>query len=177
MMKLTIPTSQSEITIKQFIAAQGKTEREQLAIYLNITVAVLDQLPQTIYDEALLNISNALQEEFTEPIRTFHIGSTEYGMVTDLNAIESGAFADAEETISKVDEANVFLNALYRPIKRKVGEFYSVKGYDSNRAVSLLDAPLSAYSSSVVFFYRLGNDLGIFTPNSTQHQASKEIAT
>ncbi len=167
-MKITIPTSQSEITLRQYIQAQDKTEREQLAIYLNISPETLDQLPQSIYDEALLNIGKAMEEEQSELQRFFTIGGTEYGFIPDLNDIESGAFAIAENTCSDIDNANEFINALFRPIKRKVASFYSVKDYEPRRAEILLNAPLSAYTSAVVFFYRLGNDLGIYTLNSTQ---------
>lgn len=167
-MKITIPTSQSEITLRQYIQAQDKTEREQLAIYLNISPETLDQLPQSIYDEALLNIGKAMEEDQSDLQRFFTIGGTEYGFIPDLNDIESGAFAIAENTCTDIDNAHEFINALFRPVKRKVSLFYSVKDYEPRRAETLLDAPLSAYTSAVVFFYRLGNDLGIYTLNSTQ---------
>ena len=113
---------------------------------------------------------DVMQMSIGEPkhVMRFKIGSTEYGMVPELNDIESGAFADAENHATELDGAHIFLNALYRPIKRKASVFYSVKGYDARRAVSLLDAPLSVYTSTLVFFYNLGKDLGIYTPSSTK---------
>lgn len=167
-MKLTIPTTQSEITIRQYIQAQGKTEREQLAIYLNITTEVLDQLPQSVYDEALQFISKAMQEDQQEHHRRFFIGGTEFGFYPNLDEIESGAFAVAENTANDVNLAHEFLNAFYRPVKRSVASFYSVGNYVPRRAETLLNAPLSAYTSTMVFFYNIANDLGSYTPNSTQ---------
>lgn len=171
-MKLTIPTSQSEIPLRHYIQAQDKPEREQIAIYLNLTTEQIEQLPAEIYDEALLAISKAMQEE-PPLMRHFTLGQTEYGFIPDLNDIESGAFAIAENNATDLDGAAEFLNALYRPIKRKVGDFYSVKGFDSRASERMLDAPLSAYTGSLLFFYLLGNDLGIYTQNSTPPQASK----
>ena len=166
-MKVIIPTSQNDITLRQYIEAQDKPEREQIGIYLNLTQEELNQVPQSVYDEALQHISKAMEEEPKHVMR-FKIGSTEYGMVPELNDIESGAFADAENHATELDGAHIFLNALYRPIKRKASVFYSVKGYDARRAVSLLDAPLSVYTSTLVFFYNLAKDLGIYTQNYTK---------
>lgn len=166
-MKITIPTSQSEIKLKDYVRAQGKSEREQIAIYLNLDLDTLEQLPASVYDETLAAISNAMNEEQSELLRFFTIGSTEYGFIPDLNAIEAGAFAVAEGSVSDLEQAHIFLNCIYRPVKRKVGEFYSVGSYVEQSAGRMLDAPLAAYTSAIVFFYNLGNDLGIYTPNST----------
>ena len=62
-MKVIIPTSQSDITLRQYIEAQEKPEREQIAIYLNLTQEELNQIPQSVYDEALQHISKAMEEE------------------------------------------------------------------------------------------------------------------
>lgn len=175
-MKLTIPTSQSEITLKQYIDAQDKPEREQVAIYLNITLDILDQIPQDVYDEALQSISKAMQEE-PELERFFTIGGTKYGFVPDLNDIEVGAFAVAEDSLSDPSKAHLLMNALYRPVKRQVNDFYSVKSYDSRAASRMLEAPLIAYTSCILFFFHLGKDLGIYIPNSTPLQADSKAAT
>lgn len=175
-MKLTIPTSQREITLRQYIDAHDKPEREQVAIYLNITLEVLDQIPQDVYDEALQSISKAMQEE-PELERFFMIGGTKYGFVPDLNDIEVGAFAVAEDAVSDPSKAHLLMNALYRPVKRQVNDFYSVKDYDPKAANRMLEAPLIAYSSCILFFYHLGNDLGIYTQNYTRPQADSKAAT
>ena len=166
-MKLRIPTSQDDITLRQYIAAQDKSEREQMAIYLNISLETLAELPQSVYDEALVCISTAMQDQQDTHLKRFKIGSVEYGFVPNLDQIESGAFAVAESSIQDLTTAAEFVNALYRPIKRKVGVFYSVKPFAADRVNQMLDAPLSAYTSSVVFFYNLGNDLTSYTQNST----------
>jgi len=166
-MKLRIPTSQNDITLRQYIEAQEKPEREQMAIYLNITPETLAELPQSVYDEALVCIVTALQEDQETHVKRFTINGVEYGFVPNLDQIESGAFAIAESSIQEVTTAAEFVNAMYRPIKRKAGVFYSVKPFAADRVTQMLDAPLSAYTSSVVFFYNLGNDLTSYIQSYT----------
>ena len=49
---------------------------------------------------------------------------------------------------------------LYRPIDKEKGKFYTVKDYEGDLYHEAMNSmPLDAVISSIVFFYRLGNDL------------------
>ena len=53
----------------------------------------------------------------------------------------------------------IAMNVLYRPIKQKLGEKYIIEDYDPDKKDRLINMPMDAVFSSIIFFYHLGIEL------------------
>jgi hypothetical protein len=113
-------------------------------------------------------INDALAEK-PSLINKFKLGSTEFGMVTDLNDLTFGEFVDIENNITDWDNMHKAMAVLYRPIVRKYKHKYEIEEYKGdNWYDAMLNMPASVAVSAIVFFYNLETDLLNLTLDSGQ---------
>jgi hypothetical protein len=93
--------------------------------------------------------------------RTFKLGDTEFGFITNLDEITLGEYTDLDKYISDWDKMHNAMAVLYRPVTKKLKDKYQIEEY--NGSYTYCDAmkymPVDVVLGAVVFFYNLGNEL------------------
>jgi len=88
--------------------------------------------------------------------------------VPDLENITFGEYIDLDNFIGKVNELHKAMSVLYRPVTQQRGEKYTIQEYKGDLLHDvMLDMPMSAVVSSMLFFYNLGIELSSVMMNYT----------
>ena len=68
------------------------------------------------------------------------------------------------------------MNVLYRPMKQKYQDRYLVEDYTGEDPEKMLNMPMDAVLSSILFFYNLGMDLSKAMLNSLEKDQETSLA-
>ena len=191
-LKYTIPETKADITVKTYLKIRklyknaelmeiDVDEKELVSVVLDVPLELINKIPQTEYEEALNNITNALNQD-AKLYLTFKLKGIKYGFLNDMDNMTTGEYS-ALDGFSKDVDANCYsiLNALYRPVinerfykswlsKSKKGK-YTIESYNPNNDLKIFeDAPYEIFESAWVFFFNLGKDL----VNSTQKYLNQQ---
>lgn len=99
-------------------------------------------------------------EKKPELVRTFKLGDTEFGFIPNLEEMTFGEYIDLDTYIGDWDNIHRAMGVLYRPITAKIKDKYQIEPYrGDNYMEAMLNTPMDAVLSSVLFFYDLGRDL------------------
>lgn len=171
---LTIPTSYSDITIKQYQKFFKLADNNDESDFLNQkTIEVLcdtDKAHLMPYSDTI-DILNTISEIFKEQpkhLQRFKLDGVEFGFIPNLDEMTFGEYIDINNYIDKVEDFHKALAVLYRPITVKVKQMYQIEPYAGSDAYSeaMKDAPLDALLGAKVFFYNLANELLKVTADS-----------
>jgi len=168
-MKLTVvvPESLSQITLAQyqkFFKIQQTTEDERflqvkmIEIFCDVPAdKVLNMKLSDVV--AICDMLNQLFEEKPQLVKKTKIAEKEYGFVPNLEDISLGEYIDLDTNIGDWDNMHLTMNVLYRPIKHKYGERYSIEEYKGGDGIHMRDITMDCVISSLLFFYNLGIEL------------------
>jgi hypothetical protein len=181
--ELKVPTSYGDITLKQWIELQNELEAykdDENAVtalmlyhlcglepkYLK-SIAVDDYvLVKTQLESFLINTDLPLQ-------KIIKIGDKEYGFEPNLSTMSYGAFADITQYKNLTIDKNwaKIMSVLYRPIKHKKGDMYSIEAYDGEMREELfLNVGMDVHFGTLFFFVNLLMDLLNATLKSTMEK-------
>ena len=179
--QLTIPTDWAGVTLKKYLALKAdletyKDDEEAVTAVMLLHLCGLDptylkSLPLDSYNEIKETISKFINN-VNLPLQKFiNIDGIEYGFEPNLSKMAYGAYADI--TKYKVLEINndwaSIMNILYRPIKRKKGEYYDIDTYTGNTdSDKFLNVGMDAHFGALFFLLNLLMDLLNSTLNSTK---------
>ena len=168
-LQITIPTSLSEITLEQYqkflSIAKDNPESEFLQhkmveIFCGVDLKNIAKISYKDVNEITTNLSNLFNQKY-DLKRTFKLGNTEFGFITNLDEITLGEYTDLDKYISNWDMMNNAMAVLYRPVTKKLKDKYQIEEY--NGSYTYCDAmkymPVDVVLGAVVFFYSLGNEL------------------
>ena len=168
-LQITIPTSLEEITLEQYqkflsIAKDNPDgefiQHKMVEIFCGIDLKNAAKISFKDVNEITNNLSNLFNQKY-ELKRTFKLGDTEFGFITNLDEITLGEYTDLDKYISDWDKMHNAMAVLYRPITKKLKDKYQIEEY--NGSYTYCDAmkfmPLDVALGAVVFFYNLGNEL------------------
>lgn len=179
--KISVPTSLSDITLRQYRkyeqvvkANEGDENSERfinlkmVEVFCGITYEQAQGMLLNDFTDIVATLYAMLQET-PDLVRTFKIGSKEFGFIPDLEEMTFGEYIDLDTYIHDMDNIEKAMAVLYRPIKYKQGEKYEILKYEGDLMhETMLDTPMSAVVSSTLFFYNLGIDLSNVMMNSSQ---------
>jgi len=175
---ITVPDKLSEITLGQyqkFLKIQKDSEDERflsskmIEIFCNISL--VDVMKLKLSD--VNGICSILSDMFNEKPalrRRFFLDGVEYGFVPNLEDISFGEYVDLDNYLSDWEMMDKAMGVLYRPIKTKYGERYSIEEYNASDTGVMKDMPLDAALGAVLFFYHLGIDLSMIMMNYLEHK-------
>jgi len=175
---ITVPDKLSEITLGQyqkFLKIQKESEDERflsskmIEIFCNISL--VDVMKLKLSD--VNGICSILSDMFNEKPalrRRFFLDGVEYGFVPNLEDISFGEYVDLDNYLSDWEMMDKAMGVLYRPIKTKYGERYSIEEYNASDTGVMKDMPLDAALGAVLFFYHLGIDLSMIMMNYLEHK-------
>jgi hypothetical protein len=170
--ELKVPTSYADITLKQWIDLQNELEAYKddanavtaLMLYhlcglepkYMKGIAVDDySLVKTQLESFLSNTDLPLQRIIT-------IDGVEYGFEPNLSQMSYGAYADITQYKDLTIDKNwaKIMSVLYRPIKHKKGEMYSIEAYDGiMREDIFLKVGMDVHFGALFFLFYLQLDL------------------
>lgn len=179
--RLNIPNKLSEITLRKYqkfvkLNVEDVDERFLQVKMIEIFCEVSHENVLKIKFADADRITAILGEMFTQKpdlVTRFNLNGVEYGFIPDLDEMSFGEYIDLDTYLGDWENIHTAMNVLYRPIKSKKGNRYTIEKYDVNTKDQLLDMPLDAVISSVFFFYHLGKDLSIVMNRYLEKEFSK----
>ena len=168
-LQITIPTSLDEITLEQYqkflsIAKDNPDgefiQHKMVEIFCGIDLKDAAKISYKDVNEITTNLSNLFAQKY-ELKKTFKLGNTEFGFITNLDEITLGEYTDLDKYISDWDMMHNAMAVLYRPITKKLKDKYQIEEYNGSYTYcdAMKFAPVDVVLGSVVFFYTLGNEL------------------
>jgi hypothetical protein len=179
--RLNIPNKLSEITLRKYqkfvkLNVEDVDERFLQVKMIEIFCEVSHENVLKIKFADADRVTAILGEMFTQKpdlVTRFNLNGVEYGFIPDLDEMSFGEYIDLDTYLGDWENIHTAMNVLYRPIKSKKGNRYTIEKYDVNTKDQLLDMPLDAVISSVFFFYHLGKDLSIVMNRYLEKEYSK----
>jgi hypothetical protein len=179
--ELTIPTDWAGVNLKKFLELKGdveayKDDEEAVSALMLLHLCGLEptylkSLPMDAYNEIKETLGKFIKD-IDLPLQKFiKIDGIEYGFEPNLSKMAYGAYADI--TKHKVLEINndwaSIMNILYRPVKRKKGEYYEIDTYTGNTdSDKFLYVGMDVHFGALFFLLNLSTDLLSSILNSTK---------
>tara|TARA_R110000824_G_scaffold100531_4_gene239000 strand:+ start:641 stop:1291 length:651 start_codon:yes stop_codon:yes gene_type:complete len=169
--EITVPTSLNEITLEQYqkflkIAEENPEgnflNAKMIEIFCGIPLSDSYKLKMSSVS-AIIDILNEMLSVTPNHVEKFTLNGVQYGFIPDLDEMSLGEYIDLDNNIISWAEMHKAMNVLYRPIKIKKGDKYSIEDYDVSNPESLKDMPLDAAIGAVFFFLNLGLELSKHT--------------
>ena len=175
---ITVPENWQDVTLQQYLkfykamkpyegSEEYSTKIIEIAAYYlcNIDAITLVKLPMETFNEvskALMDL--ILSGKKQELVKSFKIGDTKYGFVTNLDQMTYGEYVDLV-TYSKdvYENAALMCSILYRPIIEEDKDTYRIQEYKgtNENQIDLFYQKLTMdiIFGALSFFLRLQNDL------------------
>lgn len=180
---LLLPTSLSEIPLsryQQFIEMKEASNDDEfiaqkmIQIFCGIELSETRKIQMNDLNKLIVHFGNVFKEK-PKLIRQFKIKNIEFGFIPKLDEITFGEYVDLENHLLNWKTYHKAMAVMYRPIKEKKGEKYSIIDYEPNEDMQDLMkfAPLDVAISASQFFFCLGNEL----LNLTISYLQKEMKT
>ncbi len=181
---ITVPTSLSEVTLKQyqkFLKIQEMNEDEMFLqtkmIEIFCGVEYKDVLSIKVLDaERITKMLGDLFTQKPELVKSFEIDDVTYGFIPSLDDMTLGEYVDLDTFLGDWKNIHNAMNVLYRPVLQRSAERYKIADYDTTTKDRLLDMPMDAVISSIFFFFHLGIDLSIAMSHYSQEEMVKQQA-
>ena len=181
MIKLTIPTSLKDITLRDYkkfldVEKENKDDRflnaKLIHIFCKISLEKVMLLELSDAEDIVKTISDMFNEK-PALVKKFKIGKTEYGFHPELDSLTLGEYIDLDTFIGDWDNMEKAMNVLYRPILVTVKERYSIDEYNVDNFANALDMPMDAVMSSIFFLWNLGLELSTVMTNYLDSQETE----
>ena len=166
---LLLPTSLSEIPLsryQQFIKTKEASNDDEfiaqkmIQIFCGIDLKDVGKIKMKHLNELINHFTKVFSEK-PKLIRQFKIKNIEFGFIPKLDEITFGEYVDLEHHLQNWKTYHKAMAVMYRPIKEKHGNTYTIVDYEPNEDMQDLMkfAPLDVAISSSVFFWTLGSEL------------------
>jgi hypothetical protein len=186
--KVNVPNKLSEITLSQYMKYYKLVEanRDDDNAEAFLSLKMLEIFCNVPYDKAvelrikdITGIVNIISDTINlkpELVSTFKMGGVEFGFIPKLEDMSFGEYIDLDIFIGDWDKMNKAMAVLYRPIEQKIGGRYRLKPYvPGDYDEIMLNMPMDAVISSLVFFYHLGIELSTGMVNYLETQEVEAI--
>ena len=181
--EILVPDTLSEITLEQyqkFLKIQENNEDETfLAIkMIEIFCGIRGDTIMKMKASSIRDITGILTDMFNQKpplVREFTMKGKEYGFIPKLEDMSFGEYVDLDTYMGDIENIHKAMAVLYRPITQKYNDKYLIEEYEGENEQIMLDMPMDAVLSSIIFFYNLGMDLSKAMLNSLQQEENKDL--
>jgi hypothetical protein len=181
--KINIPNSLSEITLRQykkFLEIQKENEQDRFLnakmIQVFCKISLEDVMRLKLKDtEEIASIISELFDQKPALVTKFKLGKKEYGFHPELDALTLGEYIDLDTFIGDWDNMEKAMNVLYRPVIVKLKEKYSIEDYNIDTSNDVLDMPMDAVMSAIFFLWNLGLELSQVMMNSLEQEETTAL--
>jgi len=188
-MELSVPTSYADISLRKWLRLQKEIKNYEgddeaitaLMIFhlCGLEAIYLRGLSTDGYNQIKTELGNFLQNVELPLQRLIKINGVEYGFEPNLSKMAYGAYADVSkfDTIAIDDNWAKVMNILYRPVKHKKGELYSIETYTGKEDYEkFLDVPMDVHFGALFFLLNLqSNLLNFILKSSMEMEALRSI--
>lgn len=179
--ELIVPNNLNEVTLGQYqeyIKLKDLSETElslkMIGIFCNLKSEQVRYLKATDVRTVVTIISEMFDSK-PSLVNTFKIDGVEYGFIPNLDEMSFGEYIDLDTFIGDWDNIEKAMGVLYRPVEMRKGNRYHIKEYEAVETEHLKAMPLDAVLGSILFFYRLGNDLCKIMMNSLEGKEMEDL--
>ncbi len=179
--ELIVPNNLNEVTLGQYqeyIKLKDLSETElslkMIEIFCNLKSEQVRYLKATDVRTVVTIISEMFDSK-PSLVNTFKIDGIEYGFIPNLDEMSFGEYIDLDTYIGDWDNIEKAMGVLYRPVEMRKGNRYHIKEYEAGETEHLKAMPLDAVLGSILFFYRLGNDLCRIMMNSLEGKEMEDL--
>ena len=164
---LTIPETLKEITLNQYQqwlkVAEDKEmtdflKQKMIEIFCGITLNQVLQIKATDVDEIVNDLSKLFKQD-TNLINKFTLEGVEYGFEPKIDEISFGAYVDLDTYMADWQQMHKAMSVLFRPVTFTKKKKYLIEEYESANKYDLKEMTLDVVFGSLVFFWRLRNEL------------------
>jgi len=170
--KITIPETLNEIKLFQYqeflVKSEGLADYDLaqcmvecflslpkvivLKMSLKEVTAISVHLNELFQEKQLLQLSFKLESEDV---------SQEFGFINDIENMSLGEYTDLDTYVTDWNNMHKTMAVLYRPLITRYKDKYTIAEYEGTSEFSevMKFMPLDVALGSLVFFYRLGNEL------------------
>jgi len=181
-MKIVIPNSLNEITLGQYqefyklndVEDVKVVERRMIEIFCQVPMKYVNQM-KAIDVKEIIQILTQMLENKPSLVNLFKMDGVEFGFIPDLDDMTFGEYVDLDTFIGDTNNLHRAMNVLYRPVKIKRSGRYQIEDYDSDKYERMLNMPMDAVISSILFFYHLGIDLSQIMMDSSKLKNEKNM--
>ena len=181
-MKIVIPNSLNEITLGQYqefyklndVEDVKVVERRMIEIFCQVPMKYVNQM-KAIDVKEIIQILTQMLDNKPSLVNLFKMDGVEFGFIPDLDDMTFGEYVDLDTFIGDTNNLHRAMNVLYRPVKIKRSGRYQIEDYDSDKHERMLNMPMDAVISSILFFYHLGIDLSQIMMDSSKLKNEKNM--
>ena len=181
--EILVPDTLSEITLEQyqkFLKIQNDNDDETfLAVkMIEIFCGIRGDTIMKMKASSIRDITAILTDMFNQKpplVREFTMKGKEYGFIPKLENMTFGEYVDLDTYMGDIENIHKAMAVLYRPITIKQNDKYLIEDYEGEDNEIMLDMPMDAVLSSIIFFYNLGMDLSRAMLNSLQQEENKAL--
>jgi hypothetical protein len=179
--ELIVPNNLNEVTLGQYqeyIRLKDLSETELSLKMIEIFCNLKSEQVRYLKATDVRNVVSIISEMFdSRPslVNTFKIDGVEYGFIPNLDEMSFGEYIDLDTFIGDWDNIDKAMGVLYRPVEMRKGNRYHIKEYEAGETEHLKAMPLDAVLGSILFFYRLGNDLCRIMMNSLEGKEMEDL--
>lgn len=182
---LYVPDKLSDITLRQYqkFAKLNTEENENTNFLLHKMVEIFCNLD--LKDIAKIRFNhvtdiiedlNKVFEQKPDLTTTIDLYGVTYGFIPKLDDMTLGEYIDLDNTLSDWGQMHKAMAVLYRRVILHKKDKYQIEEYKgSDDADIFKDMPLDVVMGSLVFFYRLSNELLTTTLNYLSKEMKKEL--
>tara|TARA_B100000475_G_scaffold176784_1_gene141103 strand:+ start:2848 stop:3498 length:651 start_codon:yes stop_codon:yes gene_type:complete len=181
--EMYIPDTLNEITLAQYqkyIKYQKDNDDENfLAIkMIEVFCGLRNHTVRSMKAKSIRDICKILTDMFNEKpqlVKQFEMKGITYGFVPDLENITFGEYIDLDTFIGDFENMHKAMAVLYRPITQKYKDKYIIEKYTGDKYEDMINMPMDAVFSSILFFYHLGMELSTVMMNSLETQEEENL--
>lgn len=166
---ITLPTDLSEIPLSRyqnFIEMKDKSNDEEFIAQKMIQIFCGIELKEVMHirlkdlNELVIHFTKVFKQK-PKLIREFSINKYKFGFIPNLENISFGEYVDIEHNLQNWNTYHKAMAVMYRPIKEKYKDKYSIIDYEPNEDMQELMkfAPLDVAISASFFLQSLGQEL------------------
>ena len=149
---ILVPNNLSEITLGQyqrFARINEKEENEKvlerkmIEIFCSIDAENVKKIEYKSLKKIVVLLSDVINKK-PELVKRFKIDKQEFGFIPKLDDMSFGEFVDLDTSLADWDTMHLAMGVLYRPIKNKLLDTYTVNEYKPEDEINMKEMPLDA---------------------------------
>jgi len=181
--EIYIPDTLSEITLGQYqkyLKYQSDNDDENfLAIkMIEVFCGLRNTTVRAMKAKSIRDITRILTDMFSEKpelVKQFEMNGITYGFIPDLENMSFGEYIDLDTFIGDSENLHKAMGVLYRPITQSYKDKYIIEKYAGDKYEDMINMPMDAVLSSILFFYHLGMELSTTMLNSLEDQEEENL--
>lgn len=189
-MKLTlnIPESLNEVTLDQYQqwlkVAEDKEldnflQQKMIEIFCGVTLKQVMLIKAKDIESIVVQISKLFNQKENKFIDRFKYQDKDFGFIPKLDDMTFGEYVDLDTYLADWQLMHKAMSVLYRPITFKKKNQYLIEEYETADKYNMKQMTLDVVFGSMVFFWKLKNELQSrilnYLANQTEVPISQEL--